>query len=67
MKQWTLGGTPQTAGEPAGRPVPIQNTTQHRKPRTNVHALSGIRTHVLRVQAIEARASDCAATGAGSK
>jgi hypothetical protein len=35
-------------------------TTQHRKPRINIHALSGIRTSV---RAIKARASDRAATG----
>jgi hypothetical protein len=36
------------------RPVPTQdNTTQHRNTRTNIHALSGIRTGDLGVQMIQ--------------
>jgi hypothetical protein len=33
--------------------------------KTNIHALSGIRTHGLSVQAIKAYSSDRAATGTG--
>jgi hypothetical protein len=33
--------------------------------RTNIHALSGVRTHGLCFQAIKAYASDRAATGTG--
>jgi hypothetical protein len=33
---------------------------------TNIHALSGIQTHSLRVQVIKAYASDRVATGTGS-
>jgi hypothetical protein len=33
--------------------------------KTNIHALSGIRTHSTSVQAIKAYASDRAATGTG--
>jgi hypothetical protein len=36
---------------------------QHRKTRTNIHALSGIRTHDHIAQAIRTYASDRAATG----
>jgi hypothetical protein len=36
------------------------------KTRTNILALNGIQTHGLSVQAIEAYASDRAATGTGS-
>jgi hypothetical protein len=38
-------------------------TTQHRKTRINIHALSGTQTHDIRVQEIKAFASDLAATG----
>jgi hypothetical protein len=41
----------------------LDNSTQLRKTRTNTHVSSGIRTHVLRVQAINALASESAATG----
>jgi hypothetical protein len=37
-----------------------------RKTRTNIHALSGTRTHGLSAQAIKANTSDRAATGTGS-
>jgi hypothetical protein len=47
---------------PSQRTLPPQ-TTQHRKTKTNVHDLSGIRTHDLSVQAIKAFASDRAAAG----
>jgi hypothetical protein len=39
--------------------------TQHRNTRTNIYALSGIRTHDLNIQAINTYASDYAATGTG--
>jgi hypothetical protein len=40
--------------------------TQHRKTRTNTDVSSGIRTQVLRVQAIKALGSDSADTATGS-
>jgi hypothetical protein len=42
----------------------LHRTTQDRKARTNIHALSGIRTQDFSVQAIKAFVSDHAATGA---
>jgi hypothetical protein len=39
--------------------------TQHTKTRTDIHTLSGIRTHGLSVKAIKTFASDRAATGIG--
>jgi hypothetical protein len=36
----------------------LHRTTQHRKTRTNIHALSGIRTHDPSVRAINAHAPD---------
>jgi hypothetical protein len=48
---------------------PITNAstyTQHRKTRTNIHALRGIRTHDHRDQAIKTYAFDLAATGIGN-
>jgi hypothetical protein len=41
----------------------LHTTDQHRKKRTNIHALNGIRTHNISVQAVEAYAWDSAATG----
>jgi hypothetical protein len=38
---------------------------QHGKTRTNIHALNGIRTHDLSLQAIKAYASHRAANGTG--
>jgi len=40
-------------------------TAQHRKTRTNFHALRGIQTRDLNVQTINAFASDRAPTGTG--
>jgi len=40
----------------------LHRTSQHRNTRTNIHALSGIRTHSLGDQAIKAYASDRAAS-----
>jgi cytochrome c553 len=44
----------------------IYRTAQHRKTKTNIHAVSGIRTHDLSDQAIKAYASDRAAAGSGN-
>jgi hypothetical protein len=41
----------------------VHRTTQHREPRTNIHALSGDSKPRPRVRAIKARASHRAATG----
>jgi hypothetical protein len=41
----------------------IHRTAQHTKTTTNIHALSGIRSHELSVQVIEAYATDRATTG----
>jgi hypothetical protein len=43
----------------------LHRTTQHRKTRTNIHALSGIRTHDLCNQHAETHASDRTATVTG--
>jgi hypothetical protein len=45
----------------------LHRTTQHRKTETNIHALSGIRTHDPSVRTIRAHAPDCAATVTGLK
>jgi hypothetical protein len=44
----------------------LHRTTQQRQTRTNIHALSGIRTPRSSVRALTARASDRAATGSAS-
>jgi hypothetical protein len=44
----------------------LHRTTQDRKSRKNIHALSGVRIHSLSVQAIKAFASDRAVTGTGT-
>ncbi|KDR23024.1 hypothetical protein L798_02179 [Zootermopsis nevadensis] len=41
----TFGRTPWTRDQPIARPLPVHRTAQHRKTRTNIHGLSGIRTH----------------------
>jgi hypothetical protein len=43
----------------------LHRTTQHRKTRTNIHALSGIRTHDPSNQPAKTHASDCTATVTG--
>jgi hypothetical protein len=43
----------------------LHRTTQHRKTRTNIHALSGIRTHDPSNQPVKTRASDRTATVTG--
>jgi hypothetical protein len=43
----------------------LLRTTQHRKKRTNIHALSGIRTHDLSNQPANSHASDRTATVTG--
>jgi hypothetical protein len=43
----------------------LHRTTQHIKTSTNIHVLSGIRTHDLSVQAVKSCTSDRAATGTG--
>jgi hypothetical protein len=40
----------------------LRRTTQHRKTRTNIHALSGIRTHDPSTQPAKTHASDRTAT-----
>jgi hypothetical protein len=44
----------------------LRRTTQHRKTRTNIHALSGIRTHDPSNQSVKTHASDRTATVTGS-
>jgi hypothetical protein len=43
----------------------LHRTTQHRKTRTNIYALSGIRTHDPSFRAIEDHAPDCAVNVTG--
>jgi hypothetical protein len=43
----------------------LHRTTQHRKMRTNIHTLSGIRTHDPSNQPAKIHASDRTATGTG--
>jgi hypothetical protein len=43
----------------------LHRTTQHRKTWTNIHALSGIRTHDPSNQPAKTHASDCTATVTG--
>jgi hypothetical protein len=43
----------------------LHRTTQHRKTRTNIHALSGIRTHDPSKQPAKTHASDRTATVIG--
>jgi hypothetical protein len=45
----------------------LHRTTQHRKTRTNIHALSGIRTHDPSNQPVKTHASDRTATVTGKK
>jgi hypothetical protein len=45
----------------------LHRKSQHTNTRTNIRALSGIRTHCLSVQAIKAYASDRAATGTDTR
>jgi hypothetical protein len=45
----------------------LHRTTQHRKTGTNIHALSGIRTHDPSNQPAETHATDCTATVTGVK
>jgi hypothetical protein len=58
----TIGRTPWTRKQPDARPLSTQNSTTRKK---NIHAVSGIRTHDLSVQAIKAYISDRAAAGTG--
>jgi hypothetical protein len=44
----------------------LHRTTQHRKTRTNIHALSGIRTHDPSTQPAKTHASDRTVTVTGS-
>jgi hypothetical protein len=52
-----------TSDRPVQRPLPIQDNATQKD--TKIHALSGIRTHDLSVQAIKAFASDHAANRTG--
>jgi hypothetical protein len=45
----------------------LHRTTQHRKTRTNIHALSGIRTHDPSNQPTKTDASDSTATVTGKE
>jgi hypothetical protein len=50
----TVGRTPWTGDQPVARPLPTHRTTQTQKKRqTDIHALSGIRTHDPSVWASE--------------
>jgi hypothetical protein len=44
-------GTPWTGDQPVARPLPTHRTTQTQNKRTDIHVLSGIRTHDSSVQA----------------
>jgi hypothetical protein len=48
----TIGRTPWTADQPDARPLPTQASTSQ-KDKTNIHTISGIRTHDLSDQAIK--------------
>jgi hypothetical protein len=50
---YTVGRTPWTGDQPVARPVPTHRTPQTRNKRTDIHALSGIRTHEPSVRATE--------------
>jgi hypothetical protein len=62
-----VGRTPWMSDQPVARPLPTQdNTTQHRNTRTNIHALSGIRTHDPSNQPAKTHTSDRTATVTGT-
>jgi hypothetical protein len=47
------GRTPWTNDQPVARPLPTQRTIQTQNKRTDIHALSGVRTHDPSVPANE--------------
>jgi hypothetical protein len=50
---YTNGRTPWTSDQPVARPLPIHRTIQTQNKHTDIHALSGIRTHNPSVRANE--------------
>jgi hypothetical protein len=50
---YTVGRTPWTGDQPVARPLPTHTTTQTQNKHTDIHASSGIRTHVPSVLAGE--------------
>jgi hypothetical protein len=50
---YTVGRTPWTEHQPVARPLPSHRETQTEQTQTNIHALSGIRTHEPSVRAGE--------------
>jgi hypothetical protein len=50
---YTDGRPPSTSDQPVARPLPTHRTTQTQNKRTDIHALSGIRTHDPSVPASE--------------
>jgi hypothetical protein len=60
---YTVGRTPWTGDQPVARPLPTHMTTETQNKPTDIHALSGIRTHDPSVRASEDRSGlDRAAT-----
>jgi hypothetical protein len=45
LNLYTVGRTPWTGDQPVARPLPTHRTTQTEQTHTDIHALSGIRTH----------------------
>jgi hypothetical protein len=50
---YTVGRTPWTNNQPVARPLPTQDNTNRINANTDIHALSGIRTHNPSVRASE--------------
>jgi hypothetical protein len=50
---YTVGRTPWTGDQLVARPLPTRRTTQTQNKRRDIHASSGIRTHVPSVRAAE--------------
>jgi hypothetical protein len=64
---YTFGRTPLGEWSTRRKGLYLHRTKQHKNTRTNIHALSGIRTHDLSAQKMKAYASDRAATGTSYK
>jgi hypothetical protein len=55
LNLYTVGRSPWTGDQPVGRPLPTHRTTQTQNihTHTDIHALSGIRTHDHKFRASE--------------
>jgi hypothetical protein len=62
---WAFDVTPWTRCRSIARPLYPHRTTQHRNTRTNIHALSGIRTHNHSIQSVKLRDLDHVVTVIG--